>query len=60
VVGYVLTLGNIKNQRDLKTTNRDCKKATKQGSRYCLVESVECVIHMTGNTYCSVGIYIIT
>jgi len=34
--------------KDLKTTNSDCKKATKQSSRYCSVESVECVIHMTG------------
>jgi len=33
--------------KDLKT---DCKKATKQGSRYCSVESLECVIHMTGDT----------
>jgi len=32
---------------NLKTTNRDRKKATKQDSRYC---SVEHVIHMTGDT----------
>jgi len=36
--------------KDLKTTNRDHKKATKQGSRCCSLESVECVIHMTGDT----------
>jgi len=39
--------------KDLKTTNRDHKKPTKQGSRYCSIVSVECVIHMA---YCLVGI----
>jgi len=31
--------------KDQKTTNRDRKKATNQGSIYCSVGSVECVIH---------------
>jgi len=35
--------------KDLKTLNRDCKNATRQGSRYCSVGSVECVIHMVGD-----------
>jgi len=39
--------------KDLKTTNRDHKKATKQGGRYCSVESVEYVI--LDRRYCSVG-----
>jgi len=44
---YVCTR-NIQNRR-FKTTNRDRKKATKS-SRYCSVESVECVVHMAEDT----------
>jgi len=41
---YKLIILKIK---DLKTTNKDHKKGTKQGSRYCSVESVEYLIYMT-------------
>jgi len=40
----------FKNQRFKKLPIGIVKKITKQGSRYCSFESVECVIHMTGDT----------
>jgi len=46
----VIVLLEILKIKDYKILNRDCKKATKQGIRYCLVGLVECDIHMTGDT----------
>jgi len=36
--------------KDLKTSNRDHKKAIKQRSGYYAVDSMKCIIHMAGDT----------
>jgi len=58
ILPKLLCLGHLKQTRDIKINNLKLqigiiKKPIKQGSRYCLIVLVECVIHMA---YCSVGI----
>jgi len=35
--------------KDLKTPNRDCKKATKQGSRYTVFSWISLIHHLYGS-----------